>query len=93
MVDYLDVIERIHIAIRIGESHFREFKTAIERGEGGEKPRDVKLIMRDIGETLVAFANADGGELIVGVEDDHKTTGIPHRNELIDAMIDARIND
>lgn len=79
MVGYLlDLVERINIAIRLGESHFREFKSAIERSPEGEKLRDVKLIAKDIGETLVAFANADGGELIVGVEDNGRTTGIPH---------------
>jgi ATP-dependent DNA helicase RecG len=77
------------MAIRLGESHFREFKSAIERSPEGEKPRDVKLIAKDIGETLVAFANADGGELIVGLEDNGKTTGIPHSDDQLTAMMDA----
>jgi len=89
MVDYLDLVERIRVSIRLGESHFREFKSAVDQTPEGEKPRDVKLISRDIGETLVAFANADGGELIVGVEDDSRTTGIPHTEELIDTMMGA----
>jgi ATP-dependent DNA helicase RecG len=38
---------------------------------------------------LVAFANADGGELFVGVEDEGTITGIPHKNELILGMVNA----
>jgi len=89
MTDYLDLIDRIRFAIRLGESHFREFKSATDETPSGKKPRDVKLLMRDIAETLVAFANADGGELIVGVEDDRKLTGVPHNDELVDAMMRA----
>ena len=76
MTEALDQVERIRTAIRLGESHFREFKSAVEQGPGGEKPREVKQISKDIGETLVAFANADGGELLIGVEDDGKVTGM-----------------
>lgn len=30
MAERLDLIERIRLSIRLGESHFREFRTAIE---------------------------------------------------------------
>lgn len=78
--------ERIGMARRLGESHFREFKSAVERTSEGEKPRDVKSMARDIGETLVAFANADGGELIVGLEDDGEVTGIPHKELQLEVL-------
>ena len=74
MSEHLDLPERIRMAVRLGESHFREFKSAVDRGSGEERPRDLGSLVRDISETLVAFANADGGELIVGVEDDVITT-------------------
>jgi len=35
----------------------------------GRAPRDLREIAADIGQTIVAFANSDGGDLVVGVED------------------------
>ena len=43
----------------------------------------------DIATTLVAFANADGGELLIGVEDDHQITGIPYNTTQIEALLKA----
>ena len=37
----------------------------------------------------MAFANADGGELLIGVEDDTNVTGIPHLEEDIQTMLRA----
>ena len=71
------------------ESHFREFKTAMEGKPETKKPRLVKKICEEIGEALVAFANADGGELLIGVEDDTRITGIPHSDEEIQIMLRA----
>lgn len=68
--------ERARTAIGLGESHFREFKSGVHGAPGSKKARDAKLIAREIGEALVAFANADGGELLIGVEDDATITGI-----------------
>ena len=69
-ISALKVTERLVTGIGLGESHFREFKSAQDRSIELAKPRDVKLFCKDIAETLVAFANADGRELFVGVEDD-----------------------
>jgi len=85
--------ERILGDIELGESHFREFKSALEHApDGATKPRPVKEICRNIGEVLVAFANADGGALFVGVEDDGTISGILHNPSQIEAMKDAYIN-
>lgn len=70
--------ERIDLATRIGESHYREFKSAYEGPPGDKKKRPTKEICGDIAKTLVAFANSDGGELFVGIEDDGTLTGLPH---------------
>ena len=89
----LRIDERISIGIDIGESHFREFKSACVRSADGIiAPRNVKDLCRDIGETLVSFANADGGELFVGVEDDGTVTGVPHKEELVDVIKKAHLN-
>lgn len=89
MAQELSFTERLGIARRLGESHFREFKSALDRSHGTVKPRPVGCILRDIGDTLVGFANADGGELLIGVEDDGTVTGIPHDAEDVEKMTRA----
>ena len=85
--DILRLEERITVGIEVGESHFREFKSACVRNANSElSPRNIKDVCTDIGEALVSFANADGGELLVGVEDDGKITGVPHKEELVEAI-------
>lgn len=89
MDDILRLRDRIENSISLGESHFREFKSAYEGRPDAKRPRAVKEIARDIGEALVAFANADGGELIVGVEDDGRITGIPHDETDVVQLLNA----
>ena len=86
MAEILSLIERVCNNITLGESHFREFKSAFEGKPGSKKPRNVTKICQNIGEALVSFANADGGDLLVGVEDDGEITGIPHSNNDIEVM-------
>ena len=67
--------ERAATSISLGESHFREFKSAQQGTPSNKIPRKIKGVCRDIAEALVAFANADGGELIIGVEDNGTISG------------------
>jgi ATP-dependent DNA helicase RecG len=87
--DILRIKERVEIAIEVGESHFREFKSALVGMDGNKKPRVAREICRDIAEALVAFANADGGEILVGVEDDSTTTGVPHSEQDIETLLNS----
>jgi len=88
--EILGLNERILKAIELGESHFREFKSALERDKDGKTSRrQVKSICTDIGEALVSFSNADGGELFVGVEDDGTISGVPHAEDRIEVMMNA----
>src|SRR5205823_3813058 len=89
MSDVLLLPERVRNSILLGESHFREFKSAQEGPKEGKKPRPAKKICEDIGEALVAFANADGGDLLIGVEDDGSITGVPHSDIDIERMLEA----
>jgi ATP-dependent DNA helicase RecG len=68
-MDILLVADRVKNTITLGESHFREFKSALEGLSQAKRPRPPRQICSDIAEALVAFANADGGELLIGVED------------------------
>jgi len=90
-MDILTLTQRVSNLVSLGESHFREFKTAFEGKPGEKRPRNTTNICRDIGEALVAFANADGGELIIGVEDDGSVTGLQYSNDEIDTMLASPI--
>lgn len=89
MEDILLLADKVKNTLILGESHFREFKTALEGRPENKKPRLVKAICSDIAEGLVSFANADGGEIIIGVEDDGRITGIPHDSDEIQTMLNA----
>ena len=54
--------------LRQQEGQFFERKSCFDRLKG--KLRPVRAVARDVAETLAAMANADGGSLSLGVEDD-----------------------
>lgn len=85
----LTLNNRVINTISLGESHFREFKSALEGPANNKIPRRAKKICEDIAEALVAFANADGGELLIGVEDNGEISGVPHVEDDIQMMLDA----
>ena len=89
MDDVLLLADKVRNTLILGESHFREFKTALEGRPDNKKPRLTKLICADIGEALVSFANADGGAVLIGVEDDGTITGIPHSEGDIQTMLNS----
>ena len=86
-MELLSIQQKILNTISAGESHFREFKSALRGAPGQKTPRPVKEICDDIAEALVAFANADGGELLIGVEDDGSITGIAHSDRDIQLIL------
>ena len=49
--EQLRLSERLASGLEQGESHFREFKSALERNGDNVKPRDVRAICKDIAET------------------------------------------
>ncbi len=73
--DVLNLQEQIEIAVSLAEGQFREFKSALQGPPSQKVKRSIRSICQDVGEALVAFANADGGELLIGVEDDGTLTG------------------
>jgi len=54
--------------------HF-ERKSLFEGLEGGKRPRDRRAVRDQVAEYVAGFANAEGGILILGIEDDHTVTG------------------
>ena len=93
IMDILTIRDRIQNSIELGESHFREFKGAWEGPDENRKGRDAKLVAKDIGEALVSFANADGGELLVGVEDNGTITGLPYKESTSNQLLEAYKNN
>lgn len=89
MEDILALKERIRNQITIGESDFREFKSAWEGKPGEKKPRKATDICKQIAEALVAFTNTDGGAILIGVEDDGTISGVPHTEEEVTTMLNA----
>ncbi len=68
--------------IRRPEGQFLERKSCYQRKPGTARPRSLKDCIGDVAESLVAMANADGGAVVLGVEDDGTITGIPERYSL-----------
>lgn len=87
--ELLNIEEKIRVMIPVGESHFREFKSCFEGSPERKKPRSVTSVAKDIAETLVAFTNAEGGDLLVGVEDDGTISGVPYQDDDIKTLTDS----
>jgi ATP-dependent DNA helicase RecG len=68
------------------EGQFFERKSACDRSSGTWRHRKATDIARDVVATLSAMANADGGEMVIGIEDNGDVSGAPHpadKRELI----------
>lgn len=91
-MEILTLDERIKSSLALGESLFREFKSCFEGSSGDKQLRDPKILSKEISETLVAFANADGGELFIGVEDNSLVTGVSYNESTIDKLLNAFID-
>jgi ATP-dependent DNA helicase RecG len=69
------------------EGQFFERKSAMDRSGSRAKQRKAADIARDVAETLAAMANADGGELVIGMEDDGALSGIPHAQDKLRLLL------
>jgi ATP-dependent DNA helicase RecG len=63
------------------EGQFLERKSCYDRSKGKIRLRSAREVARDISEVLSAFANADGGTLILGVEDNGEVTGVQYPSD------------
>lgn len=84
-----EAIAILQALIAGGESYYVEFKSAWDYGPEGKRPRPIEDVFADVGRTLVAFANSDGGDLLVGVEDDGGVTGVPWEGDLMRYLVQA----
>ncbi len=65
-------------------------RKSLYEGPPGKKKARVKREVRDqIAEYVAAFANADGGTLLLGVEDDGSLSGCPHPDDEVEKLLRA----
>src|SRR6266542_2080941 len=57
------------------EGQFLEFKSLWDLSGGTRRPIERRLIRDVIAENVAAFANAEGGALVLGVDDDGTPSG------------------
>ena len=68
------------------EGQFFERKSCYERIAGGVRRRPVRDVARDVAETIAAMANADGGTLTLGQEDDGTVTGLDYPDDRLNVL-------
>lgn len=61
--------------LRQDEGQHFDRKSMWEGPEGAKRARDRRAVRDQVAEYVAAFANAEGGILILGIEDDHTVTG------------------
>ena len=66
--------------------HF-DRKSLFEGAPGTKKPRDRKAVRDVIAEYVAAFANAEGGVLLLGIENDGTVTGHAYPESAIEEML------
>jgi ATP-dependent DNA helicase RecG len=65
------------------EGQYLEFKSVWDRSGKTPKQLPRRTVRDTIAEVVGAFANADGGTLVIGVEDDGSPTGHPYPEEAV----------
>ncbi len=71
------------------EGQFFERKSCYDRSGARPKLRPAREVAHDIAETLAAMANADGGALVLGIEDDGTPTGMSYPPDRLDVILRA----
>jgi len=71
------------------EGQFFERKSCYDRSKGKPKLRPVRDVTRDLAETLAAMANADGGSLVLGIEDDGAVSGADYPKDRLKILHSA----
>ena len=69
------------------EGQYFERKSLWHGPPGHRTPRDRREVRDQIAECVAAFANADGGTLVLGVEDDGTPTGHGYPDAAVEAML------
>jgi ATP-dependent DNA helicase RecG len=73
----LDALRRL---IHGDEGQYFDRKSLFEGPPGRKTARNRKAVRDEVAHYVAAFANADGGTLVLGVEDDGTVTGCPYQD-------------
>jgi len=74
------------------EGQFLEFKSLWDRESGALKSLSRRTVRDIIAEYIAAFANADGGTLVLGVEDDGTPSGHNYTEEALSGFIEVPVS-
>lgn len=80
---------RLRELIAADEGQYHDRKSLFEGPPGRKQARDRRDVRNQIAEQVAGFANADGGVLILGVEDDGSLTGHRYPDDVIEAMLNT----
>ncbi|MBW2342103.1 MAG: putative DNA binding domain-containing protein [Deltaproteobacteria bacterium] len=78
--------------LRQSEGQFLERKSRYEIQKGKRRLRKAREVAKDVAETLCAFGNADGGTLLLGINDDGSLSGMDYPDDKIRVIRDAPKN-
>lgn len=78
--------DEVRTVLSRGEGQFVEFKSAWDRGSTPRRPLGRRALRDKIADAVAAFANAGGGLLLVGVEDDGTVTGHGYPDPVVDDL-------
>lgn len=79
--------EKLRQYIALDEGQYHERKSLLEGPPGHKRPRDRSSVRQDIAENVAAFANAEGGVLVAGVENDGTITGHRYPPDQVEVML------
>ncbi|MCA9605153.1 MAG: putative DNA binding domain-containing protein [Myxococcales bacterium] len=75
--DYMRRHRRAEDLLKLDESKTLEFKSTL-RWDLKEDRKDDKIVTHAVLKTVAAFLNTEGGDLLIGVDDDKRPVGIAH---------------
>jgi ATP-dependent DNA helicase RecG len=85
----LDALRRL---IATDEGQYFERKSLLQGRPDARTHRDRRTVRDEVAKHVAAFANADGGTLVLGVEDDGTVTGCPYPDDEISSILAVPAN-
>ncbi|MBI4832694.1 MAG: putative DNA binding domain-containing protein [Candidatus Lindowbacteria bacterium] len=80
------MVDKFDWLLQQSEGQFFERKCCYDHSGDKPKRRAARDVARDIAETITAMANADGGTLVLGIEDDGAVTGVNYPDDRMETL-------
>lgn len=81
------VLPDLAVLLAQDEGQYLDRKSLWDGPPPAKRPRDRRTVRDEIAEYVAAFANAEGGALIMGVEDDGSPSGHAYPTDAVDAFL------